>query len=307
VLWGNLGNKYNDIGNVYKAIECYEKALSISQSIGDRQNQHWQLGTLGDMQINLGEFTLAINKHKDALEIAQELGDEFGEAWHRMSLGEAFSFYENYDDALKMLNTAWEIANRLKAQYLISFGGCDLSTVHLLSNNVLDARHFIENAITCNEPRNNHNASALHGIIALRQGDEVTAREAFVRAIGQADEILSKTAEYYSALDAKGIAISGLAICDLPPSGTSRLAGRGDPSMPTGANDGKPAPPDMAMVSAGRVAPTINDAIEIFRKARQIAPHAGVVKSVLRLFDELAKCDTGGVLEPVRAAAAGKE
>ena len=61
-----------------------------------------------------------------------------------------------------------------------------------------------------------HNASALHGIIASRQGeqgDEVAARGAFVRAIGQADEILSKTAEYYSALDAKGLAICGLVLC----------------------------------------------------------------------------------------------
>jgi hypothetical protein len=41
--------------------------------------------------------------------------------------------------------------------------------------------------------------------------------------------------------------------------------------------------------------------------ARKIAPHAGVVKSVLRLFDELAKCDTEGVLKDVRSAAAGSE
>ncbi|HNF34260.1 MAG TPA: hypothetical protein PLZ03_05630, partial [Anaerolineales bacterium] len=145
-------------------------------------------------------------------------------------------------------------------------------------------------------PENNHNASALHGIIALRQGDEVAARGAFVRAIGQADEILSKTAEYYSALDAKGLAICGLI-----------LAGRGDPSMPTETNDGKIVPPDKSTVSAGRVAPTVDDAIETFRKARKIAPHAGIVKSVLRLFDELAKCDQDGVLKDVRNAAEGKE
>jgi hypothetical protein len=40
-------------------------------------------------------------------------------------------------------------------------------------------------------------------------------------------------------------------------------------------------------------------------KARKIAPHAGVVKSVLRLFDELAKCDTEGILKEVRDAAEG--
>ena len=40
--------------------------------------------------------------------------------------------------------------------------------------------------------------------------------------------------------------------------------------------------------------------MQTFRTARKIAPHAGVVKSVLRLFDELVKCDEEGVLTVVR-------
>jgi hypothetical protein len=51
----------------------------------------------------------------------------------------------------------------------------------------------------------------------------------------------------------------------------------------------------------------VDDAIETFRKARKIAPHAGVVKSVLRLFDELVKCDGGEILKDVRSAVEGKE
>ena len=46
-------------------------------------------------------------------------------------------------------------------------------------------------------------------------------------------------------------------------------------------------------------------AIETFRKARKIAPHAGVVKSVLRLFDELVKCEGGEILKDVRKAVEG--
>ena len=48
-------------------------------------------------------------------------------------------------------------------------------------------------------------------------------------------------------------------------------------------------------------------AIETFKQARKIAPHAGVVKSVLRLFDELVKCDNEGILKDVRNAVEGKE
>ncbi|MDP1779256.1 MAG: hypothetical protein Q8K73_03185 [Anaerolineales bacterium] len=46
-------------------------------------------------------------------------------------------------------------------------------------------------------------------------------------------------------------------------------------------------------------------AIETFRAARKIALHAGVVKSVLRLFDELVKCDEEGILKDVRKVIEG--
>ncbi|MBK9600919.1 MAG: hypothetical protein IPO36_03610 [Anaerolineales bacterium] len=137
---------------------------------------------------------------------------------------------------------------------------------------MVNARATIEAALQYDVPQNNHNATALHGIIALRQGERETAQEAFAKSIGQADEILSKTAEYYSALDAKGLALCGIAI--------------------VGATQW--------------VAPT-DDAIQTFRAARKIAPHAGVVKSVLRLFDELVKCDEDNILKDVRAAVEGRD
>jgi hypothetical protein len=142
---------------------------------------------------------------------------------------------------------------------------------------LVNARTAIESALHYDVPQNNHNASALHGIIALRQGDEVTARGAFVRAIGQADEILSKTAEYYSALDAKGLSLAGLTILDL------RFS-----------------------IGESERNKHLSEAVEALKKARKIAPHAGVVKSVLRLFDELVKCDKDGVLKDVREVIEGK-
>jgi hypothetical protein len=50
---------------------------------------------------------------------------------------------------------------------------------------------------------------------------------------------------------------------------------------------------------------TIIEAVETFRKSRKIVPHAGVVKRVLRLFEELVKCDAEGILKDVRKAVEG--
>jgi hypothetical protein len=112
----------------------------------------------------------------------------------------------------------------------------------------------------------------------LRHGERETAQEAFTKSIAQADEILAKTPDYYDALDAKGLALSGLALCEVGEDG-GRLTKDG----------GK----------------CIAEAMEVFREARKIAPHAGVVKSVFRLLDELAKCDEEGILKDVRKAVEG--
>ena len=138
----------------------------------------------------------------------------------------------------------------------------------------MKTRQAIKAALQYDVPKYNHNANALHGIIALRQGERETAQEAFTRSIAQADEILAKTPDYYSALDAKGLALSGLTICDF------------------------------GLTIEGREE-LLAEAVKTFKRAREIAPHAGVVKSVLRLFDELVKCDEEGILKDVRNAVEG--
>jgi len=70
----------------------------------------------------------------------------------------------------------------------------------------------------------------------------------------------------------------------------------GDRGAETAPNDTGQGPP----------APTVDEAIKTFRAARKIAPHAGIVKRNLRLFDELAKCDEEGLLKGVREAVEGK-
>jgi tetratricopeptide (TPR) repeat protein len=129
-----------------------------------------------------------------------------------------------------------------------------LAQVYLFQNNLVNACATIEAALQYDVPQYNYNATALHGIIALRQGERKTAQEAFTKSIAQADEILAKTPDYYSALDAKGIALSGLVV-----SGQWEVESEKQKM--------------------------IDETVETFKRARKIAPHAGVVKSVLRLFD----------------------
>jgi tetratricopeptide (TPR) repeat protein len=269
----NLGNANYSVGNISKAIEFYEQALTIAREINNRRSEGFVTSNLGNAYADLGNTRKAIEFYEQALTIDREISYRSGECSILNNYGNQLLELPEFQNAIDKLKLAIVIADEINKVQTQGFARCGLTQSYLFQNDLVNARATIEAALQYDVPENNHNASALHGIIALRQGDEVAARGAFVRAIGQADEILSKTAEYYDALDAKGLALCGLAVLGEPPSFEN--------------------PKSLA--------------VETFKKARKIAPHAGVIKRNLRLFDELVKCDGMGVLKNVRATVEGME
>jgi tetratricopeptide (TPR) repeat protein len=286
---GNLGQALNFIGKIREAISSFEKALKMAKEAKSQQAESVWLVNLGNRYAELGETRIAAEYFEQALVIDRAIGNRIGEAETLVNIGHIYIDLQDYDSGIESLQQVAQIADEFSNQSLQQYGRLELAQAYLFQNDLMNSRAIIEAALEFNVPMNNHDASALHGIIALRQGDEVAARGAFLRAIGQADEILSKTAEYYSALDAKGLALCGLALC-------ARDDGRQTVDHPTGT------------LRSGQSSVVYRQqAIETFRKARKIAPHAGVVKRVLRLFDELAKCEGGEILKEVRQAVEGKE
>ena len=201
--------------------------------------------------------------------MSRELHDRKNESRHLGNLGGYYIDYGGLEKSNNYCIQSIDIADQINYAQVQSGSRSRLALIYLLQTDLVDARTIIESAITFDVPENNHNVATLQGIIFLRQGNVNLAIQAFTSAIIRADEILAKTPEYYSALDARGLALCGLAICD-----------------------------DKKYVA---------DANDAFHNARKIASYAGVVKQSLRLFDELVKCDEEGILKDVRNAVEGKE
>jgi tetratricopeptide (TPR) repeat protein len=275
---GNLGSAYANLGDARKAIEFYEQALVIAREIGDKRNEGNWLGNLGSAYADLGEARKAIELYEKQLVIVREIGDQRGESINLENTGQILLSIGEHKKSEEKFKQAIQISDNISFPIEQINARKSLAETYFLQNDLVNARATIEAALQYDVPKYNHNASALHGIIALRQGDASAARQAFTRAIAQAEKILAKTPDFYEALDAKGLSICGLTICT--------------------QDDGRRTTDDRK---------TVAEAVEVFRKARKIAPHAGVVKSVLRLFDELVKCDSDGVLKDVRKSAEGVE
>ena len=77
---GNLGTAFATLGETRRAIEYFEQVLAIAREIGDRHDEGTTLGHLGRAYGDLGETRRATDLFKQHLAIAREIGDRRGEA-----------------------------------------------------------------------------------------------------------------------------------------------------------------------------------------------------------------------------------
>ncbi len=302
VWLGNLGNRYADLGRTDRAIDYYEQALTIAREIADREGEARHLGNLGIRYADLGQTDRAIDYYKQALSISCEIGDREGEARHLGNLGipyaclgqtaRACEYYEQsmaiaqnigyrlmesadlihigdvladqqkLDEAVQYYRQAIVVADEIGYAQTQNEARYRLAQVSLYSGDLAGARNAIDEAGNYNYPKNNPALFALSGLVYLRQGDRQRAHEAFTSAITDADALLGYTAENYEALDTKGLALCGLALCE---------------------NENN----------------YIDEAVKTYTSAREINKDIGYVNKELRKLTELSKADTEGMLKPV--------
>jgi tetratricopeptide (TPR) repeat protein len=285
---GNLGNAYADLGETRRAVELYEQALAIAREIGDRGGEGNHLGNLGSGYAALGETRRAIEFYEQALATHREIGARRNEGTWLGNLAEALIDLNRFDEAIERANEYVKICEETGKP--ASYAYARLALAHLCAaqeqqdpSGLAAARAAAERACQYDVPENNHNAFALLGIIALAQTDVAAARTAFTTAIAQADALLARTPELYDALDARGIALCGIALCDAQEAGGGRQeAVGGQRSSVTG---------HPASVTGH---PSLLGAVEAFRAARKINSDAGIVARVVRKLDALARTHPNG-------------
>jgi tetratricopeptide (TPR) repeat protein len=268
---GNLGNAYVNLGNADEAVLYYEQALAIAQKIGERRSEAERLSNLGNINFYyLGEIEKCFEFYNQALLIRRDIGDRRGESAELANYGYALMEKGSFDEAIECFISAISIADDIKRPQTQKIARSGLAEAYLIQSDLVKAHTIIEAALQYDVPQFNHTTLTLQGIVTLRQGDERTAQQAFEKAIKLSDEILAIVPGSYSALDAKELALCGSALC-------------------LTSEENK--------IKSGK----------IFFKARNISLHAGAVKRVLRLFGEIKKCDSLGILEQVRNTLAGSQ
>ena len=113
IILGSLGNAYADLGDVPRASDCLERALTIARKLGDRHTEGAILGNLGAVQYRRGNMKQAIAYHKQALQVAREVGDRQGEGNALGNLGEVHRKLGDTRQALRLFEQHLKITRQI--------------------------------------------------------------------------------------------------------------------------------------------------------------------------------------------------
>ena len=265
----NLGNNYTDMGQEHRSVEYYHQALKLSREVGHRSGEALTLYNLGYAYLQLGQLDDAREYYEKARTIAREIGENFIQSASLVGLGGVFlqddhprEAMTQFQEALKLL----DIMGNAQFQHIARAG---LAKAYLRNGDLTTARQTAEKALQHKVPKETHGTLALLGIIALLQGDRPTARTAFLKAIEEAENLLSKNQHHYRSLDSKALAQYGLGLSDASKT-------------------------------------YVSTSIKTFSAARRAYQHPGYLKDVLALLDALASADSTGRRAEVRHTAAGE-
>ena len=87
LIYGNLGNVLQSLGDYANAIETHEKALKIAKNIGDKEKEAWCYRNLGGLFRSTGKQGQAVEFNEKAVAIAKEVSDRNGVALAYLNLG----------------------------------------------------------------------------------------------------------------------------------------------------------------------------------------------------------------------------
>jgi len=213
----------------------------------------------------MGKTDPAFEYCKQSMVIAQEIGSRRTESFNLWRIGRIAIQKDQWSEAIRYFNQAIGISDEIGNTQIQMKARYGLALAYLFSSNLADAHTIIEEACKYkyNYPFTKPNLLALVGLVRLRIGEVTHALEAFTDAVIEAEMLLGYCRENYKALDAQGLALCGLVMCE-------------------------------------KNRQHIQRAVEAFQTARKINRDPGYLKDLLRQFDEMTKEDQEGMLTGVR-------
>jgi len=109
-LWNNIGAIYWLQGNYEQALSCLQRAFTVAEQTRDPFRLASVHLTLGLIYADMGEFEKAEHHFSELLRISRQIGDKLNEVGALSRLGFLRIRQKRWDEAVKLLEEAAEIA-----------------------------------------------------------------------------------------------------------------------------------------------------------------------------------------------------
>jgi len=262
---GNLGLCHRAVGDYRQAIDLLTQSLAIARDIGYRESEGSDLDSLGNCHYCLGDYRQAIELFTQALVIARDIGHRYGEANALGSLGRAWLASGDARQAATLLGQAVSIADVTGDIEPAVKARSGLARAHLQLGDPATALLTVARGRELSYPPGKPAMRLLEGLALLELNRPGESVQAFSDSIAAADALLALADSNVDALQARALALSGLA-----------------------AATGAPA----RAAEAGRA----------FARAHAVTDAAGVAADTRRLLGQIARHDRPGILAEVRVA-----
>ncbi len=259
---GNLGICHQRLGDYRQAIDLYTQALGIARDTGHRRGEGIWLDNLGICHQHLGDYRQAIDLYSQALGIAREIGNRRGETSALGNLGICHHDLGDYRQAIDLHTQALAIARDTGHRRGETGALGNLAWAHLQLGDPVAALAAAAAGQELPYPAEEPTLRLLEGLalLELHRADE--GMRAFNDALTAADALLALEDRNIAALQARALALSGLA------------AATGDPAWAT-------------------------QALEAFTRTHAVTSAAGVAADTRRLLDAIACHDRSSILAGV--------
>ncbi len=126
----NIGNIYLYTGDYKRALEFFERSLETSREEGEPKAAQRGVGNISLVQMYMGEYDKAIESMTKSLDYTRMTGDLQSQAYQLNNLGAVYNDLEEYDKAMEYYEKTREIAERTGDQWLIATTLTNIGTLN---------------------------------------------------------------------------------------------------------------------------------------------------------------------------------
>jgi len=221
---GNLGLCHASLGDYRQAIDLHTQAIAIARDTGNREGEGNELGNLGSYHYRLGDYQQAIELCTQALAIARDTGYRYGEANALSYLGRALLAAGDTSQAVKQLEQAVRVSDTTGDIEPAVEARSGLARACLQLGDPAAAFAATTERRELPYPPEEPAMRLLEGLALLELHRSDEAEQAFTSALTAADALLALADSNVAALQARALALSGLAAATADPARATEAA-----------------------------------------------------------------------------------